>query len=175
MYKLLKGYSGFTLIELLVTITVASILMGIAIPSFNSIIQSNRLTTRANELVSALNFARSEAIKRNLRISLCKSSAGIVCTTSNDWSQGWIIFTDDNNNSIYDSTDTLLKVQSNLANTITMVADTTIANSISYLTTGLINQIGTIKICDERKGNVGIVLDINSVGRVSTTTKQLCT
>ena len=74
--------SGFTLMELMVTIAIAAILVGIAIPSFTSIIVSNRLTTSANELVTALNLARSEAVKRGMRITFCKIANGSSCTNS---------------------------------------------------------------------------------------------
>jgi type IV fimbrial biogenesis protein FimT len=176
-----EGNTGYTLLELVVTITIAGILMGVAVPSFTSIIDSNRLTTYANDLVTALNYARSEAIKRNLRVSLCKSTNGVSCTTINNWSQGWIIFTDQNNNSTYDnSTETLLRVQTYKANTTTMVGETPVANYISYIATGQSQlsigafQAGTIKICDERTGNVGINIALNSTGRVSTQNKTTC-
>ncbi|PXV54060.1 type IV fimbrial biogenesis protein FimT [Dyella jiangningensis] len=66
---------GVTLIELLVTIAVAAVLMALAIPSFRNITLSNRLTTSANEVVSALQTARMEAIKRNARTQLCSDAA----------------------------------------------------------------------------------------------------
>lgn len=176
-----EGNTGYTLLELMVTITIAGILMGVAVPSFTSIIDSNRLTTYANDLVTALNYARSEAIKRNLRVSLCKSTNGVSCTTINNWAQGWIIFTDQNKNATYDSsTETLLRVQTYKANTTTMVGETPVANYISYIAIGQSQlstgafQAGTIKICDERTGNVGINIAINSTGRVSTENKTPC-
>jgi type IV fimbrial biogenesis protein FimT len=173
--------AGYTLLELMVTITIVGILMGVAVPSFTSVIDSNRLTTYANDLVTALNFARSEAIKRNLRVSLCKSTNRVSCATINNWSQGWIIFTDQNNNSTYDnSTEILLRVQANKTNTTTMAGDTPVANYVSYIATGQSKlstgafQAGTIKICDERTGNVGINIALNSTGRVSTQNKITC-
>jgi type IV fimbrial biogenesis protein FimT len=90
----MKRYSGFTLVELMVTLAVAAILATLAIPSFWNIIQNNRATTEANELVSALHFARSEAIKRATRVSLCPSTNQTGCTGGTDWSDGWIIFVD---------------------------------------------------------------------------------
>jgi len=171
---------GFTLMELMVTIAIAGILLGVAIPSFTSIISSNRLTTYANELVTALNLARSEAIKRGVRITLCKSTNGNSCTAGNDWSQGWITFTDQNNNAAYDSaTETLLRVQTKSANA-TIIGNTNVANYISYIATGQTKltsgafQAGTIKVCDDRTGNVGINIVLNSVGRMSTRRNISC-
>jgi len=73
--------SGFTLIELMITITVAAILLGIAIPSFNYLTVSSKLTTTANDLVTAIGVARSEAIKRNAVIDL-NSDGSVSITTA---------------------------------------------------------------------------------------------
>lgn len=95
---------GFTLIELMVTIAIAAILMGIAIPSFVATISSNRLTTSANELVSALNLARSEAIKRGIQVTLLRTG-----NTNQVWENGWQVFTDiDGDGSLDDNGDTTL-------------------------------------------------------------------
>ncbi|MBA2780578.1 GspH/FimT family pseudopilin [Billgrantia kenyensis] len=60
----LKISNGFTLIELLVTIAVMTIITTIAVPAFQGMMASNRLASDYNEILSGLNFARSEAIKR---------------------------------------------------------------------------------------------------------------
>jgi type IV fimbrial biogenesis protein FimT len=66
----MKMCRGFTLLELMVTIAVLAILATIGVPSFQGLIQSNRVTTQTNELVTALNFARTEAIKRGRSVQL---------------------------------------------------------------------------------------------------------
>lgn len=81
---------GFTLIELMVTIAIVAILLGIAVPSFNSIVLNMKLTSYANDLVASTLLARSEAIKRNAVVSLCVSSNGTSCGTGG-WEQGWIV------------------------------------------------------------------------------------
>jgi type IV fimbrial biogenesis protein FimT len=73
--RIARRTSGFTLIELMITITVASVLLAIAVPSFNGMIVSNRVSTQANEFVAAINFARSEAIKRNTSMTMCRAAA----------------------------------------------------------------------------------------------------
>jgi len=78
---------GFTLIELMITLTVAVILIAIAIPSFNYLTVSSKLTTVSNDLVTALNTARMEAIKRNNLITTCSNTGngtdalGAACGT----------------------------------------------------------------------------------------------
>lgn len=81
---------GFTLIELMVTISVMSILLMMAVPSFNEGMLGNKLRSYANSLVAGTHLARSEAIKRNTQVTLCVSSNGTSCGTGG-WEQGWIV------------------------------------------------------------------------------------
>lgn len=90
---------GFTMIELMITIVVIGIALSLAVPGFSSFIRENRATSQANELLVGLTFARSEAIKRGRPVAICASndstSANPTCTGNNDWTVGWISFTDD--------------------------------------------------------------------------------
>lgn len=83
---------GFTLIELMVTLAVAAIVLGMAIPSFNAQIQNNQAQATAESFIDALNYARSEAVKRVRRVSLCASADGASC--GGDWKDGYIVFVD---------------------------------------------------------------------------------
>jgi type IV fimbrial biogenesis protein FimT len=87
--------SGFTLVELLITVVVAIILTGLAIPAFLEMIQNNRVVTHTNDLVTALNLARSESVRRNesVRVSACDTSDGCTATGTN-WSMGWVVWQD---------------------------------------------------------------------------------
>jgi type IV fimbrial biogenesis protein FimT len=95
--------SGFTLIEALITISIASILASIAIPSFSKMIESNRISSASNEFLSALMFARSEAAKRSITVSICGSTNGLTCDSPNDYAAGWLVFTDCAEDSTYNS------------------------------------------------------------------------
>jgi len=166
---------GFSLLELMVTVAVLAITITAALPSFTSTIQNNRLTSQANQFISALQLARNSAVSRNQRITLCKSSDGSSCTTSGDWSQGWIIFIDSNSNATVDSGEELLRVQTSLGGNTTLNGETDVADYISYVATGasqLSNgdiQQGNLVLCDAR-GFVSQTkaINLNSTGRPRT-------
>ena len=61
----LRKPGGITLIELLVALSVLAILATIGIPSFQNLIRSNQVSASHNELIAMINFARSEAVRRN--------------------------------------------------------------------------------------------------------------
>ena len=65
---------GFTLIELMITLAISAILLSVAAPAYQSFIGSTAFTTATNDLVAALNMARSEALKRDGQVSLRASN-----------------------------------------------------------------------------------------------------
>ncbi|MBD8879374.1 GspH/FimT family pseudopilin [Rhodanobacter sp. 7MK24] len=75
---------GFTIVELMITIAVAAILLVIAVPSFNKIINTNRLNAAANSLIGALNTARMAAIQQNATAQFCSNVAATNKTGSTD-------------------------------------------------------------------------------------------
>jgi type IV fimbrial biogenesis protein FimT len=87
--------TGFTLIEMMVTVSILSILMVMAIQSYQSTTNGTRISSEINSLQSALNLARSEALKRGLGISVCPAAnataATAVCDGGTNWSNGWVI------------------------------------------------------------------------------------
>ena len=82
---------GMTLTELMITLAVAAVLMVIGVPSFKNASLGSRLSAAANNLLASVQLARSEAIKRNVAVTLCASADGATCAASGGWEQGWII------------------------------------------------------------------------------------
>ena len=83
----LRTAGGFTLIEILITIVIVAVLASLAGPSFREYVAIQRIKNASFELVSALSFTRSEAIKRNAAVALATSSTA----SPKNWAQGWAI------------------------------------------------------------------------------------
>jgi len=87
---------GFTLVELIVVLAIMAILSAIALPAFTDFTNSSRRTSVITLLVSDLNQARAEAIKRNRRALVCVQNAGgTACGTGTNWQNGWLVCADE--------------------------------------------------------------------------------
>jgi len=171
----LKNYiKGFTLIELLVTMTVLVIVITVGVPSFQNLIKNNRLRTTTNTLVLDINYARSEAIKRGMKVILCRSSdpqtSNPSCSgNSKEWSNGWILFASQDSNTIYDTgTDVLLKRTEINAVGISIIANNNADSSLSFNSDG--SKLGSVSeakyaICDDRDITYGREITITNTGR----------
>ncbi len=79
-----RSNRGFTVLELMVTLAVAGVLVTVGVPGFTEIVRNNRVTAQTNELVTAINLARSEAIKRgrNVAVAVTESGNGWAATVT---------------------------------------------------------------------------------------------
>lgn len=152
---------GFTLTELMVALAILAVLLAVAAPSYRDFVVDSRMGGEANEFLTMLNFARSEAVKRNGTISMCSSANGTGCANSGNWAQGWIVFIDVDGDGTLDSgsvpPETILRVhgalneQSSLAGILT--GTETEATNVSFLPDGRAmlsggaGQNGTFNLC----------------------------
>jgi type IV fimbrial biogenesis protein FimT len=91
----LAPQSGLTLVELMVTLSVALIVSVGTLEYLPRFVQEGRMVSEVNQFVTALQLARSEAVKRGQRVVLCPSRDRVDCGNSQDWPQGWMLFASD--------------------------------------------------------------------------------
>lgn len=133
---------GLTMIELMITLAILAILTTLAAPSFIQTIASTRLSSATNELLATLTLAKSEAIKRGVRITVCPSTDGATCTADINWANGWIVFNDTTRvtNPVVDVGETVLQVGQNLNDAIT-IRSTSSTPYVSFGPDGASKQI----------------------------------
>ena len=145
--------AGFTLIELLIVVALSAVMMTLAVPSFQTMIANNRITSHTNELVMAMNLARSEAVKSNVRVILCRSGD----PTANDWTTGWLLFASgDANNTYQNGVDTLIRVGDAARTGVQIRTNGTSDNNLEINSDGTTNEAGgtaAFAICDDRDGD----------------------
>ena len=73
---------GFTLIDLIVVVVLMAILLGVAAPNVRQFLTEQKVKSAAVDLVSALNYTRSEALKRNDAVRL---------EPDEEWNEVWQI------------------------------------------------------------------------------------
>jgi type IV fimbrial biogenesis protein FimT len=90
-----RRLSGFTLIELMTVLAVLAILSSLAAPSLREFLVRNRSAAISNEFVATILRARSEAVNRNMCVTVCRSTLATTpprCDAGADWQVGWIAF-----------------------------------------------------------------------------------
>lgn len=182
----MKKYSGFSLIELMIALAVLSIIISVGLPRMSVFFKGNRMVVNANDLIAGLNIARSEAIKRNSRVSICKSAnageATPSCETAGGWDQGWFVFVEgkDEGNvfGAFTATDgAILRINTGAEGAnVTINADSTsIADYVTFTSRGApkqrngASQSGVLRVCDERGLSNARGVILNASGRVRTT------
>lgn len=151
----MKKHNGFTLLELIVTISIAGILMALAIPSFSDMIRSSRLTTTINELVGSLNLARSESVKRGTTVI-------VKAKTGTNWESGWTVELP-----APCTTNCVIKDYAALATGYTLRGN--IGNSLDYKASGASEEAGYLTLCTDSTVKPGYikVLNLNFTGRIN--------
>jgi type IV fimbrial biogenesis protein FimT len=163
---------GFTLIESLVVLAVGAVLVVGVTPSMKAVADSITLSSVSNSFVANLYLARSEAIKRNGRVVLCKSMNGSACAATGGWEQGWVIFHDANNNGALDAGEAVVLRQQGLAANLRVTGNQNVARYVSFTPYGqtkLIGggfQAGTLTLCRQSTApNEARQIILNSLGR----------
>ena len=173
----MRRQSGFSMIELLVTMTVAGLLMYIAIPSFLTSVRNDRLVSQVNDLLGSLMYARSEAVNDNANVTVCASNTGTSCSGTN-WASGWIICQDQVTPTVVtdcSGTSTIVRVLPTLSGSNTLTNDGS-ASKVVFTSNGSVSGGNALNfaICDSRGATFGrsLFLYVNGIARTSPTVGQ---
>jgi type IV fimbrial biogenesis protein FimT len=163
---------GFSLVELLTVLACVGVMVSVAAPSFDTMAGSMRVSTASNDILGDILLARSEAMKRNRRVVLCKSADGSSCTPDGGWHQGWIVFVDDDGNGLRGGTEEILQRQPALDAKLRLTGNSTVAKYVSYAAGGhskLVGggfQAGTLTLCRASlEPGTGRQIILNATGR----------
>lgn len=163
---------GFTLLELMLALGILALTMMFAVPSFVTVIANNRISTGANDFLSALQLAKAESAARINPVTICKkNTAGTACITAGDWQQGWIVFSDANGNASVDAGEAVVLNHEALDSRITFNGTAGVTNSITYNPSGTTSITGVqiLIMCDDRgfaDSAKGILITITGRGGV---------
>jgi type IV fimbrial biogenesis protein FimT len=171
---------GFTLMELIVTLTVLGVLSAMAAPPFTRMVVSSRLAEQTNELIGVVAFSRSEAIRRNATLTLCRVAAlnGTTCANSAGQWEFWVLRNAAGaaiRNGVVNTYGNTVRITSTLTN------DTLNFGSDGLARTGgnLVNASGTdnhsLRVCSTRGASENIRRVILNAGSRATTVKETAT
>jgi type IV fimbrial biogenesis protein FimT len=144
---------GISLVEAVVVLAMLATLVAAGISTVGDVVAGLRLANISNDVLQHLQLARSEAIKRNTRVALCKSADGESCVAAGRWDQGWVLFQDRNNDGSRDPGEDLLQNVPPLPAGYRLLANSPLARYVSYgpygdakMTSGAF-QAGTFTVC----------------------------
>jgi type IV fimbrial biogenesis protein FimT len=170
---------GFTLVELLVAAAIVATLLAAGTPAFYEWLGAYELANQAKHLAETMTRARTEAIRTNHRVSVCKSPDQRQCADGGSWEQGFVVFVDENGNGRVDAGERILEIDGRSARGITITANRPVDDYVSYTSLGSARmlsgalQMGTFTLCRRGQRQMHVVL-ANS-GRVRTErTTSIC-
>lgn len=159
---------AFTLVEVMIVIVLVAIFAALAVPSYRAIVQNNRVVALSSEFTVAFHYARSEAIKRGEGVSVCASAnaSQTACGTAGNWTNGWIVFIDSDENGVLASANDRIQVHAVLptGSTITTTSPRVTFDSTGFATSGASSFALAAADCT---GNNARQLAVTSTGNVN--------
>jgi len=96
---------GVTLIEVMAVVAIVAVLLALGVPSFREFVARNRLDGAAQELMTSLQYARSEAMRRGAQVTVRLAGA----EGSKNWGSGWSMFVDADGDGALDAGEEVIK------------------------------------------------------------------
>ncbi len=166
--RLLKQ-TGFTFLDATITVCILAVLTTIALPNLSIIIQKNKQASQRTDVMGVFSIARSEAIKRGVRVVICPTSIAdadiATCDPSVDWDSGWIAFVDTNSNNTREiAIEPFVTSGKALSAGYTLIGSGGVEDFIIYEANGSSLESGTLTLCDPRGEDVAQSILIRASG-----------
>ena len=156
---------GFTLLELLITVGIVALLLIIGIPAFQDFGMSQRMSATINALHSHLSLARNQAIRFNTKVIACPGTTGAGCLEEGNWSDGWIVFSDFNDDRQYQTEESLHRVELGMEQVL--IHSSSGRHHLRFYPNGSApGSNGSITFCDRRGPSKARKLVISNLGRI---------
>jgi len=167
---------GYTLLELLIALFIIALLGTMVGPNMMGVIERNRKASALGDSFAMLGMARSEAVNAQTTVSICPSLDQATCSGT-AWEKGWILFIDDGagvggteGDGDVNGTEQLLRVGQAATGDVTVrtrnFAD---AGAITFELDGMVEDNGTIVICDDNGPALAsaVVLNVSGQARMA--------
>ena len=159
---------GFTLVELMIGLTLIGILLTWGVPSFVNLYQRTQLAAQTGRLASDLYHARSEAIKRNLPVVICRSENSSSCaqggSSHSDWGIGWITFVNKDDDKVRDPDEDVIRIGASVPKTVSLHFNRWWR--LTFQPSGRAGN-GTFTLCDPEQNQRKIVVFLSGRTRIS--------
>ena len=169
----LRASLGFTLLEALVVVALLAILVAMGAPAMSALRQRHQLQAQAEGFLDSLVLARSEALRRQQRVTLCpraQIAGGRLRVSEVDWQQGWVVFADGNDNALPEEGEAVIEIHAAMPQGITLTVANTVKGYFSYGSEGRSTSLngafmaGTWRFCAPVLGEGWLVVS-NAMGR----------
>ena len=158
---------GLTVLEILIILAAIVVVVLVAVPGSDILLEKYRLNTAYSKLLNGLELAKAEAQIRGSTVIMCPSSNGHSCRIDQNWNHGWLVFTDGNGDGTVQDIE-LIRAFDAPSDKIRVVAIGAVEVAASFTVTGLVKQNGTqsglFRICLRESDAPPMVVNVDEDG-----------
>lgn len=165
-----QAQHGLTIVEILIAVAVISVLFLVSSPFFSYLTSQYHLKNTSKDLMVAVGMAQIEAERRYSTVRICPSSDGMMCRKDGNWNEGWLVFSDGNENHVPDRIE-ILEYFPRPNENVHVQATGAVENIASFNIAGLISENGSaggsFKICQTGTDSAYSIINMEQDGVLS--------